>query len=31
MEDILEIANFWFGDKEVTATEIKVNVTKDSL
>lgn len=28
MEDILEIANFWFVDKEVTATEIKVNVTK---
>ena len=28
MEDILEIANFWFGDKDVTATEIKANVTK---
>ncbi|BCD23694.1 hypothetical protein BC30090_2591 [Bacillus cereus] len=28
MEDILEIVNFWFEDKDVTATEIKANVTK---
>ncbi len=28
MGDILEIVNFWFEDKDVTATEIKANVTK---
>jgi Ser/Thr protein kinase RdoA (MazF antagonist) len=28
MEDILEIAKFWFQDKDVTATEIQPNVTK---
>ncbi|PRP94700.1 hypothetical protein TUN_39520 [Bacillus sp. M21] len=29
MGDILEIVNFWFEDKDVTATESKRN--KDSL
>ncbi|WP_377865445.1 phosphotransferase enzyme family protein [Bacillus sp. R86525] len=28
MKDILEIAKFWFQDKDVTATEIQPNVTK---
>ncbi|MFV0943135.1 phosphotransferase [Bacillus pacificus] len=28
MGDILEIVNFWFEDKDVTAIEIKANVTK---
>ncbi|PFN27911.1 phosphotransferase enzyme family protein [Bacillus cereus] len=28
MEDILEIAKFWFQDKDVAATEIQPNVTK---
>ena len=28
MEDILEIAKFWFQDKDVTATEIQPNVMK---
>ncbi len=26
--DIVEIVKFWFEDKDVTATEIKANVTK---
>ncbi|WP_166703778.1 phosphotransferase enzyme family protein [Bacillus albus] len=28
MEDILEIAKFWFQDKDVTITELQSNVTK---
>jgi Ser/Thr protein kinase RdoA (MazF antagonist) len=28
MEDILEIAKFWFQDKDVTTTEVQPNVTK---